>query len=123
MKVNRHKSPIILSIYQYVQDNARSVNFDFEIRTNAYAGCSAVLNGALLLFGGNPEQNQVSIIHLLFIGNLKHAFKVSEVSGCSLKRIGILPFDFYYGSCNTFAFPNEKVLLCFDLNHSQSCHT
>ena len=52
------------SIYHYVQGNARSVNFEFATHTGAYAGCPAVLNGALLLFGGYPEQHQVSTIHL-----------------------------------------------------------
>jgi len=85
--------------------NAHSVNFDYESHTGAYAGCSAVLNGGLFLFGGFPEQHQVS-----------------TVVGCSLKRVGRLPFNLYYGSCNTFAFPEEKVLLCFDLNHNKSCH-
>ena len=40
------------------------MNFDFETHTGAYAGCSAVLNGGLLLFGGHPEQHQV--YHLTF---------------------------------------------------------
>merc|ERR550534_713600 len=99
---NDKNEPFVLDF----EGNARSVNFDFSTHTGAYAGCSAVLNGGLLVFGGYPEQHQVS-----------------KVVGCSLKRVGVLPFNFYYGSCNTFAFPEEKVLLCFDLNHSQSCHT
>ena len=43
------------------------MNFDFEAHTGAYAGCSAVLNGGLLLFGGHPEQHQV--YHLTLIIN------------------------------------------------------
>ena len=43
------------------------MNFDFETHTGAYAGCSAVLNGGLLLFGGHPEQHQV--YHLTLIIN------------------------------------------------------
>jgi len=99
---NDKNEPFVLDF----QGNSRSVNFDFETHTGAYAGCSAQLNGELFLFGGHPEQHQLS-----------------KVVGCALKREGRIPFNFYYGSCNTFSFPAEKVLLCFDLNHSQSCHT
>ena len=53
------------------------MNFEFATHTGAYAGCPAVLNGALLLFGGYPEQHQVSTIHLalsLVEINTKYAF-------------------------------------------------
>ena len=33
-----------------------------------------------------------------------------------------LPFEFQYGSCNTFAAPEEKALLCFSDNNRKECH-
>ena len=33
-----------------------------------------------------------------------------------------LPFDFYLGSCNTFAAPEEKALLCFGVDNRKQCH-
>jgi len=100
---NDKNSPFVVDF----QGNARSAKFDYGTLTGgAYAGCTAVLNGGFLVFGGNPQYHQLS-----------------KVDGCSLKLVGAIPFNFYYGSCNTFAFPEEKVLLCFDLNNPQSCYT
>ena len=33
-----------------------------------------------------------------------------------------LPFEFFRGSCNTFAAPEEKALLCFGDNNRKGCH-
>ena len=40
-----------------------------------------------------------------------------------MTRIGDLPFDYAYGSCNTFLEQNPKVLLCFDWIDPKVCHT
>ena len=39
--------------------------------------------------------------------------KVSKVSDCGLKRIGDLGYDFVHGTCATYNFPTERILLCF----------
>ena len=49
--------------------------------------------------------------------------KVSVIENCRMARIGDLPFDYEYGSCNTFLEPNPRVLLCFDRNDPKVCHT
>ena len=33
-----------------------------------------------------------------------------------------LPFEFDLGSCNTFAAPEEKALLCFGLTNRNECY-
>ena len=49
-------------------------------------------------------------------------FQVSKIVGCEMVRQNDMPFDFYYGSCNSFAQPKPRILLCFDNNHPTECH-
>ena len=61
--------------------------FWFEDRTQIFGSCSAVLNGEMLVFGGSggPYYRQWS-----------------SVDFCSLRsERRKLPFDFYFGACNT----------------------
>ena len=51
------------------------------------------------------------------------SFQVSKVIGCQLVRQKDLRFKFDHGSCNTFIEPTPKVLLCFDEDETQLCHT
>ena len=50
-------------------------------------------------------------------------FKVSKIENCQMTKIGDLPFEYNYGSCNTFLEPNPRVLLCFDRYDPKVCHT
>ena len=52
---------------------------------------------------------------------IKIQFKVSKVVDCGLKRIGDLNYDFYLGACETFRFPEERILLCFSDAHKSKC--
>ena len=47
--------------------------------------------------------------------------KVSKVVGCGLKRIGDLTYDFYLGTCATYFFPDERILLCFSEAQKSTC--
>ena len=50
--------------------------------------------------------------------------QLSKIEGCSLNRIGSMPFDFKAGTCETFNFDGvEMVLLCFDINEPTACRT
>ena len=33
--------------------------------------------------------------------------------GCALKRIGDLAYNHQTGACNTYLFPQERILICF----------
>ena len=39
--------------------------------------------------------------------------QISQISGCSIKRIGTLPFNFFAGACTSIR--NKFILLCFDI--------
>ena len=45
---------------------------------------------------------------------------MSKVEDCRLTSVGELPFNFKRGGCNTFSF---GVMLCFDWNAQQECHS
>ena len=45
---------------------------------------------------------------------------MSKVQDCTLKNVGELPFDFFYGGCNTFSF---GIMLCFSDKATQACHS
>ena len=38
---------------------------------------------------------------------------IKKIENCGLKKIGELPFDFRFGTCGTFNFPDERIFLCF----------
>ena len=50
-------------------------------------------------------------------------FKMSKIDDCELKSVGELPFNHYYGGCNTFDF---GIMLCFSshtFEAQQECHS
>lgn len=66
----------------------------------------------------------ISPIYLMVCPNLCGIiFKASKVVGCELVRQIDLTFDFMQGSCNQFADPEPRVLLCFNYGTPQSCFT
>ena len=91
-----------------------------EDDTEVNYSCSATLNGELFVFGGKTHQKQVKHIDLNCIYNYK-LLKVSKVIGCGLQRIGDLSYDFYVGTCATYNFPAERILLCFAEAYTQKC--
>ena len=66
-------------------------------------GCSAVLMGQMMYFGGFPNTDRYSII----IGE-KCRMKENSVEYEDFK----MPFHFYDGACNSF-MGQTRVLLCF----------
>lgn len=117
-------------------------NFEFEIdeESEVWESCSAMLNGNMYIFGGHRnkdvgyKRNQVSINYKKYIIvyiRLILYFKISKVKNrsCKLKRLGSLDYDFRWGACGTFEFPensnqkakNERVLLCFADKSEKFC--
>lgn len=39
----------------------------------------------------------------------------------SFEIVGYLPFEFGFGACGTFAFPDERLMLCFPVQHGKQC--
>ena len=39
----------------------------------------------------------------------------------SFEVVGYLPFNFTFGACGTFAFPDERLMLCFPEQHGKKC--
>ena len=84
-------------------------NFEFVGDSDVGRGCSAVLMGQMMYFGGYPNTRQFSIIEK-----------------CKMKRsYPDMPFHFYDGSSNSF-MESTKVLLCFSsftMPTVDDCHT
>ena len=53
-----------------------------------------------------------------------HAFQISLVSDCTVKRIGDIPFDFASGTCGTFTIGGlPTILLCFNQFEETKCRS
>ena len=79
--------------------------------TGAVYSCSVILEGKMLIFGGD--------------GWGPHSDQISQVDNCALRRIGTLPMRFYYGGCATLQVETsdeEYALLCFDDYARKDCH-
>ena len=77
---------------------------DFEYKENTFNGfgtCSLLVNGTVILFGGQNEKRQISV-----------------VSPFGVKRVNTLPFGFSDGRC---ALHNSTIYLCFSVEERQ-CH-
>ena len=81
-----------------------SIDFKMESLTEVSHSCSASINGEFYIFGGTTRQRQVS-----------------KIMGCSLKRVGDLPYELRYPACGTFRFPEERNMICFAWDHAKSC--
>ena len=81
--------------------------------------------GQFWYFGGqgdaNKRQVNKSVIFNNQITNIQ--FQVSKIVGCEMVRQNDMAFDFNQGSCNSFAQPKPRILLCFDVYHTTECHT
>ena len=97
-----------------------SENFEFQLGddTDAFRSCSAILNGELYVFGGNNKKKQVFNLQRF---RLQSLLQVSKVIDCGLKRIGDLNYDFYWGTCATYSFPQERIMLCFSNSFTNKC--
>ena len=102
------------------------LGFEYEEETSVRYGCSAILHDEFWYFGGlDTTLRQVSGL-LQFLGfrsEIQRYFKASKIVNCELKQQPDLEFDFHGGSCNSFTHPEPKILLCFDYDHSNECHT
>ena len=81
-------------------------NLDFTMgeNTEAFASCSAQLNGEFYVMGGRNFSDQIS-----------------KINGCKLERIGDLPFTFYGGTCATYNIPYESIFMCFGNEGHSDC--
>ena len=46
---------------------------------------------------------------------------IKKIVNCGLKEMGELPFDFHYGTCGTYNFPDERIFLCFGDDAGKKC--
>ena len=98
-------------------------NFEFQMDddTGVSNSCSATLNGELFVFGGSAYNKQVDLFLNILETFINELNKVSKVIGCGLKRIGDLSNEFWYGTCATYLFPQERILLCFPNSEQRAC--
>ena len=83
-------------IFRIQETATENLNFEYEEDTDVQRGCSTVLQGHMMYFGGYPNTRQFSII-----------------DNCRIEKYyPEMPFHFYDGSCNSF-MGQTKVLLCF----------
>ena len=84
-----------------------NINFEFGAQTGSLRSCSAMLSGRMLIIGG--------------LSSTDYTNQISEVVGCSLKRIGSMPTATQYPACNTFNTPTPKVWICFYSLNIKGC--
>ena len=82
-------------------------SFSFSFETGSLNSCSTIINGQMMIFGGNSPYNT----------------QISLVEECRLTRIGSLPSSFYLGACNTFENTDgiNATLLCFASSGFSNC--
>ena len=97
------------------------IDFNYESGANPVHGCAVSLRGRMWYFGGYGAQDIRQVSKEVILPKLNLILKASKVVGCKMTRQSDLPFDFYGGSCNTFAVPEEKVLMCFSEDSRKSC--
>lgn len=105
-------------------DGGVTENFEFEIgeESEVWESCSAMLNGNMYIFGGHRNKD---------VGYKRNQISKVRNSSCKLKRLGSLDYDFRWGACGTFKFPensdqkakNERVLLCFADKSEKFCES
>ena len=79
----------------YFLGEIEEADFDSQYGTyNDYSSCSIVLNGNAILFGGNFEPRQISVVY-------RNGIKI----------VNTLPFNFGEGRC---LLSNGTAFLCFD---------
>jgi len=86
---------------------ANEIDFTFGSGAEYVHSCVAVLNGEFHVFGGKNKNKQHSVL---------------VADGCKLKRDGELPMPFVLGTCATFMFPVEKILMCFTESTKKLCY-
>lgn len=86
-----------------VDGTKKPVNFNYDDKTSVYRSCSVSVNNTMIVYGGANAKRQIS-----------------QVTDCSLKIIGTLPFDFDTGSC---AYEKNMILLCADTKKNQTPQT
>ena len=94
-----------------VEDN---LDFDYEDGVSLRGGCGLTLHGQMWYLGGDTDKSERQVSSKEIKQTKIIDFKKSKIDGCKMiRQEDDLPFNFYKGSCNTFAAPEEKALLCF----------
>ena len=86
--------------------------FKMETGTEFDQACSVTMENKHFIFGGDIQQTQVCFNNFNLFFNF--IFKISEVSGCSVSRVGNLPVEIRYPACAAFTRITEFALICFD---------
>ena len=84
----------------------KNVNFRYDDKTGSDRSCSAMLAGRMILIGGR---------------SYKDTDQISQVIGCSLKRIGTMPTKTNRPACNTFDSPTPRIWICFYALNKKGC--
>ena len=146
---NQYKDPLLLDFGS--RNATENFNFSFGERTEVWRSCSTVFKarvsmnnlwfslknehpwqGEMFVLGGCTDlsamgRKQISRVesglHGLVSVKLDRMMKPwIKPESCSLERKGDLPFQFFFGTCGTYHVPEEKILLCFDIDDMYGCH-
>ena len=79
--------------------------------------CSAVMNGEFYIFG----QRYNRLLDRDHPDVIKSKRSIKKIVNCGLKSIGELPFEFHYGTCGTYLFPDERIFICFGDDDGKKC--
>ena len=75
------------------------------------------VNGRMLIFGGFDATGIIE-------SGPDFSRQVLQLGSCGIGKIGELPFQFYYGACQTFeSYGSDNALLCFSgKGDKKTCH-
>ena len=76
----------------------RVPKFEYLEKTEVAYSCAVTVKNEIYVYGGWDYMDQIS-----------------KVDGCSLRRVGSLPFPLHYGACAYGG--DEQVYLCFDVEN------
>ena len=107
--------------YQYQFKVVRTSNLKWMItpKFTVLARLHSMVN--YLFLEATIRRSRWSIKIKIAIISVNKLLQVSKVIGCGLQRIGDLAFDFVLGTCATYNFPTERILLCFASDRLQTC--
>ena len=79
-----------------------STAFDFQDFQSVFESCGVTHENNFFIYGGRYENKR----------------QVLQLTDCSLSNIGSIPFDHWYGACDS---TNGTIVLCFDVNDNKQC--
>ena len=96
---------ILNNLIKLFLGNYNQIDFQIGQNTHVTGACATTLNNERYIFGGNGDGRYEDG------GAGAHVERrLIKIEGCSLNRIGSIPFDLKMGTCRIFNFDGEEMV-------------